>query len=98
DLRRISPMPQQANEDVAEVILAQKKVQPDFADVMQGVFSGQVGNIDKALQDLQDRMNKSLDDAIEAARKKGADVSRDDWVFPNWDPDTDYTLDMYESR
>lgn len=98
DLRVISPLPQQANPDVAEVILAQKKVQPSFDDVMQGIFSGQVSDIDKALQDLQDRMDKSLDDAIAAAQKKGADVSRDDWVFSNWDPESDYTLDMYEGR
>lgn len=33
--------------------------------------------------------------AISAAQDKGAQVLRDDWVFPNWDPTRDYTTQDY---
>ena len=33
--------------------------------------------------------------AIKAARAKGANVSRDDFVFPNWDPTRDYANEDY---
>ena len=37
-----------------------------------------------------------LDRAIKAAQDNGAEVSRDDWVFPNWNPMEDYGLEMYD--
>jgi len=43
------------------------------------------------MQDLKDRSDKELERAIKAAQGKGAKVSRDDLVFPNWDPMKDYT-------
>lgn len=98
ELRRIVPLPQVGKADIAKVILEQKAVTPDLADVVQGIFTEQVKDIDKALKDLQDRSEKSLTDAIAAARKKGADVTRDDWKFANWDPEKDYTPKDYESR
>jgi multiple sugar transport system substrate-binding protein len=47
------------------------------------------------LKSLQDRSDQNLDQAIKAAQAKGAKVSRDDWVFPNWDPTKDYTKHDY---
>lgn len=58
---------------------------------MQGIYTGQLGDAKKAMQDLTDRSDKELDRAIKAAQAKGAKVSRDDYVFPNWDPTKDYT-------
>lgn len=97
-LRVTQPLPQVGNPDVAKVILEQKAVKPSFADVVEGIFSGQVKDTAKSLKDLRDRSDKSLDDAIAAAKKKGAQVSREDWVFPNWDREKDYTLDDYSAR
>ena len=98
DLRVTLPLPQVANADVAQVLLAQKAVTPSFADIVQGIMTGQVADIGTALSDLQSRADRSLDDAIAAAQKKGAQVSRDNWKFPNWDPEKNYTLDDYASR
>ena len=50
-----------------------------------------------ALQDLQDRSNAEFERAIKEAQDEGAQVSRDDWKFSNWDPKQDYTLEMYEA-
>ncbi|HXF63024.1 MAG TPA: hypothetical protein VNK95_15470 [Caldilineaceae bacterium] len=68
-----------------------RPLQPNFGTLLQGIFTGQVADPQAAMQDLQDRANAELDRAIEAAVAKGAQVSREDWIFPNWDPSTNYT-------
>ncbi|MEQ4206901.1 extracellular solute-binding protein [Actinopolymorpha sp. B9G3] len=95
-LLHAAPMVAVRNPDTVQVILEQKPVQPALVDIAQGIFSGQVDDVKAALRDLYDRSNQALDDAIEAAQAKGAEVSRDDWVFPNWDPTKDYTPEMYD--
>ncbi|HEY9291294.1 MAG TPA: ABC transporter substrate-binding protein [Microlunatus sp.] len=98
ELRVTLPLPQVGNPDVSQVILQQKAVTPTFADVVQGIMTGQIKDIDAALRDLQSRSDKSLDDAIAAARKKGAKVSREDWAFSNWEQGKDYTPEDYDQR
>jgi multiple sugar transport system substrate-binding protein len=93
---RLAPLPQIRNPATANAMLMQQPTVPTFPTVVQGIFSGQVKNIPKAMKALQDSYDKSLDDAIKAARKKGFDVSRDDWKFPNWDPAVNYTTADYQ--
>ncbi|MHB8645445.1 MAG: ABC transporter substrate-binding protein [Thermomicrobiales bacterium] len=88
---RLGPDPAVRNEDVVKVSLELKSLTPDFGTVMQGIFTGQVSDPKKAMQDLRDRSEAELGRAIKAAQAKGAKVTRDDWVFPNWDPTKDYT-------
>jgi multiple sugar transport system substrate-binding protein len=87
----LGPSPLVRNPDEVQVTLERKTVTPDFGTTVQGIYTGQLTDPKKAMQDLKDRMNKELDRAIKAAQAKGAKVSRDDWVFPNWDPTKDYT-------
>ncbi|HEU5330690.1 MAG TPA: hypothetical protein VFU78_21530, partial [Thermomicrobiales bacterium] len=76
-----------------------KNLKPDFGQVIQGLFTGQLKDTKAEMQDLQDRAGKELDRAIKAAQVKGAKVSRDDWKFANWDPAKDYTeADYQQSR
>jgi multiple sugar transport system substrate-binding protein len=96
EILRLAPLPQIRNPATAETLLLQEPVVPTFATVVQGIFSGQVKNVPKAMKSLQDAYEKSLDHAIKAARKKGYKVSRDDWKFPNWDPARSYTTADYE--
>ncbi len=91
DIQRLAPSPIVRNPDWSQVELELKPVTPDFGAVMQGIFTGQLSDPKKAMQDLKDRTDKELDRAIKAAQAKGAKVSRDDLVFPNWDPMKDYT-------
>lgn len=93
---RIGPWPSVRNPDVSKVITELKTPQPDIGHVVQGLLSGQIKDPKKQFKDLKDRSDKALDDAIKAAKAKGAKVSREDWVFPNWDPTKDYTLDDYK--
>lgn len=92
---RLGPMVFVRNPATAAVNLELKPLTPNFGEVIQGVFSGQLSDPRAALQDLQDRANAELDRAIKAAQDKGAQVSREDWVFANWDPAQEYTEEMY---
>lgn len=93
---RLGPMVAVRNPDTVKVNFELQPLTPNFGEVVQGIFSGQVPDPKAAMQDLQDRSNAELDRAIKAAQDNGAQVSRDDWVFPNWDPTLDYTEEMYQ--
>ena len=95
EVLRLAPLPQIRNPATADALLLQQPVVPTYPTVVQGIFSGQVKNIPKALKSLQSSYEKSLDDAIKAAQKKGSKVSRDDWKFRNWHPTQNYTAADY---
>ncbi|HVX47382.1 MAG TPA: extracellular solute-binding protein [Mycobacteriales bacterium] len=97
DLMRVAPMVQVRNADSADVILALKPPKVGFPEVVQGIFTGQVKDVKKALKSLQDQSDSALDAAISTATKRGAKISRDDWKFPNWDPAKDYTEADYKA-
>lgn len=88
---RLAPDPRVRNPDAAEVFQQIQPVQPDYGTTVQGMFSGQIGDIRGAMQGLQDAWTAELDRAIKAAQDAGAQVTRDDFVFANWDPARDYT-------
>ncbi len=92
------PLPAFVNPEVGRVTMEVKPVVPALDDIVEGIFTGQVTDIDKALQELQDKSNRGLDEAIAAAVKKGAKVSREDYTFGNWDPEQDYTSADYDQR
>lgn len=83
------------NPDAALVYQNIVPVQPDFGTVVQGIYTGQLEDPAQAMQDLQDAWNEEFERAIGAAQEEGAEVSRDDFVFANWNPTTDYTDDDY---
>jgi multiple sugar transport system substrate-binding protein len=94
-LCRLEPDPQIRNGDTAQVLTKVAGVHPSFDDVMQGLFSGQLKDAKAELQKLDDRLNTNFDTAISKAKKSGAKVSRNDYVFPNWVPSKDYTQADY---
>ena len=59
---------------------------PNLAQAVQGLFAGQLTDVKATLQAAADARNKALDDAIAKAKAAGAEVSRDDFVFANWQP------------
>ncbi len=93
---RLRPSPSVRHVDATKVDMERRPVTPSLNDLVNGIFAGQVDDPKQAMQDLQDRSNAELDRAIQAARDEGAQVTRDDWVFANWDPRQDYGLEMYE--
>ncbi len=88
---RLGPMPVVRNAAVGQVLLERKAVTPNFGQVIQGLYTGQLRDINAALKEVQDREEKELERAIKVAQGNGAKVSRDDWKFANWDPARDYT-------
>ncbi|MGN6759003.1 MAG: ABC transporter substrate-binding protein [Thermomicrobiales bacterium] len=94
---RLGPMPQVRNPDENQVYLELKHLHPDFGEIVQGIYTGQISNAKAAVKDLNDKMNAELDRAIKAAQGKGAKVSRNDFIFPNWDPTKDYTKEDYQA-
>lgn len=99
DTMRGGPSPQVANPDVALVSKREKAVTPDFGEVIQAIMVGKTNDVPKALKDLKDRSEKARDAAIADAKKRdGSTATRQDWVFPNWDPTKDYTTADYKQR
>lgn len=92
---RMGPMVQIRNPDSARVAMERRVLTPNFGEVVQGLLTGQIPDVKAAMEDLQSRSNEELDRAIKAAQDGGAEVSRDDFVFANWDPTVDYTEEMY---
>ncbi|HVL24408.1 MAG TPA: extracellular solute-binding protein [Thermomicrobiales bacterium] len=92
---RLGPMVTVRNPDVAQVALERRPLTPDFGALMQGIIAGQVSDVNAAMEDLKSRSNAELERAIKAAQDKGAQVSRDDFVFADWDPTEEFTEDKY---
>ncbi|TDE00256.1 ABC transporter substrate-binding protein [Jiangella asiatica] len=93
---RVGPEPVVRNIGAADVLTQWGQgLTPTFGETLQGIFTGQLDDPRQALQEAQDRYNAELDRAIEAASSAAAEVSRDDFVFSNWDPTRDYTTDDY---
>lgn len=94
-LMRACPQFEIRNPDASKVRLQLKSTDPDLPSTIQGILTGQIRDADGALADLDARLDTAMDDAIAAAREAGAKVSRDDLVFPDWDPRKDFTADDY---
>lgn len=93
---RLGPMVTVRNPAVAQVALEGRALQPNLGQLVQGLLTGQLSDPQAEMQDLYERANAELDRAIAAAQEAGAEVSRDDFVFANWDPTEEYTADKYE--
>lgn len=94
---RFAPHPAVRNLDTTRVEMTRRSVTPNLSDIVNGIFSGQIDDPKAALQDLQDRANTEFERAIKEVQDEGAQVSRDDWTFSNWDPKSDYTVEQYEA-
>lgn len=95
-IMRAIPQVEIRNPDVAKVKLALKPVTPIWKDLMAGLFTGELKNPEAQFAKYNSALNQALDTAIAAAKKKGSTVTRDDFAFPNWDPNTDYTAADYK--
>ncbi len=94
---RLGPSPVVRNPDVSVALQERRTPTPNFGTMIQGIFSGQLRDPRAAMRDLATRSEQELDRAITAARAKGANVSRDDFKFANWDPAKDYTQAEYDA-
>ncbi|MFZ2361597.1 MAG: extracellular solute-binding protein [Anaerolineae bacterium] len=82
------PSPTVRNPETTAVIPG--PVIPDTGDVLVGIYTGQIKDWENALLDLDARKQAAFDAAIEKAQSEGADVSIEDFVFPDWNPMENY--------
>lgn len=92
----LAPDPVIRNPEIWRAYAEIKPLSPDFGETIQALFVGDMDDPKKAMKTLKDRFESELDRAVKAARDKGANVSREDWVFSNWDPFKDYTEEDYK--
>ncbi|BCG58237.1 ABC transporter substrate-binding protein [Paenibacillus sp. URB8-2] len=101
DLLKLRPDYAIRNPQTAKVIvelgsLQQPKVKPGYSDILQSVLTGAEKDLQPLLKDYDEKLNKGLDDAVDKVKASGVQVSREDFSFPNWQPDQDYTPDDYQ--
>jgi multiple sugar transport system substrate-binding protein len=92
----MQPVPQVRNGDVAKVLAEMRDVHPDPGEIVQAVLTGSTTDYKAAFKQYADKATAERDRAITVAKKKGAQVSGDDWVFDNWEPGRDYTQAQYK--
>ncbi|WP_175477172.1 ABC transporter substrate-binding protein [Ruania alba] len=93
----LPPYVQVRNTDALMVFEELEEPRMRTPQVLEAIMVGDVSDVGQALQDLGDGYDRALDDAIAAATAKGAEISRDEWIFPNFDPTEDYTSADYDA-
>lgn len=88
DMTRFGPDPSLRNAAFGEVKITNPE--PGEREIMQGIYTGQITDIDAALEDLDTRWTAAREQAIADAQAAGADVRLEDWIFADWDITEDY--------
>ena len=70
-------------------------VSPNVGDIYVGYITGAISDWETALQEYTDAMNAELDRAIDTCKMMGANVDRNDWVFPNYVQGESYISEKY---
>lgn len=88
----IRPMPE-TKDDVFQVSKAEAaiaKPKPDWFEVIQGAYVGQISDWKSELKKINDQYNQRFEQAIKKAQDNGAKVSKDDFTYPDFDGTSDY--------
>ncbi|WP_337061701.1 ABC transporter substrate-binding protein [Kineococcus sp. G2] len=80
-----------ANPQIAKVEALSKPISPQLGDIVQGYLGGDITDLRGALKSLSDAYAADREQAIAAATAAGAQVSLDDYAFPEWVPGQDWT-------
>ena len=94
---RVGPNPLVRNPALIDVSLELRTPEPSFAQVVQGLYTGQLKDVEAEMNGLQERYTAERERAVQVVQDRGGDVSLDDWKFDNWDPQVDYGAADYES-
>ena len=96
-LRDLSiPGPSASVRNPAQALVVVNPVQPDLGTILTGLYTGQVQDMRTALTDLDGRLESALDAGIKQAQQQGHRVSRDDYVFADWDVTRPYKWNIPE--
>lgn len=92
---RVGPNPVVGTPALSSVVSSFQAPDLSFALTVQGLVGGQLKDVGKEMKALKTRYDDALNQAFDKARANGSDVSRDDLVFANWDPATDFGSKNY---
>jgi ABC-type glycerol-3-phosphate transport system substrate-binding protein len=70
--------------------LEQTLVGPNEADVLLGIYSGQLTDVQAALEDLDQRYTTAFEQALADAQAAGIEVTKEDFIVRDWDPAQPY--------
>ncbi|WP_246225799.1 ABC transporter substrate-binding protein [Chelativorans xinjiangense] len=87
---RVSPVVYARSPGFTKVAQLYEEPTPNLANVVQGLYTGQLSGVKENLSKLKGAMNAALDKAIADANAEGANVRREDLVYSDWDPSVDY--------
>lgn len=88
----VLPSPVMENSDNLETLirLAGKSARQPFGESVQGFLAEGRFDISDYLEDYAATQQRFLEESIEEARDRGAEVSMDEWLFPDWESSENY--------
>jgi multiple sugar transport system substrate-binding protein len=92
---KMQPSPSLRNPVDIEVkikLLAKTSTEP-LGQTVQAYLSGKKMDIDKYMNDYATEQQQFLEDALKAV----AGAKKEDWIFKNWRPSDNYTLEKYKN-
>lgn len=89
---KVIPSPVKKNADELETVtaLAGMSSKTPFGPTIQGFLSGEKLDVSAYLEEYAAEQNEFLVEALEEAKDNGADVSKDNWIFRDWEKTEDY--------
>ena len=96
--QRIIPEPILLNKDTAIALNLFMTPTPTPAEILQGVMSGQITDFKPLLENYTTQASAAWLDALEEAQAMGANVSINDFAFPEWDGTTNFDAAAYEAH
>ncbi|WP_226527242.1 ABC transporter substrate-binding protein [Metabacillus niabensis] len=75
--------------------IGQSKMKPSFSEVMV-MLMNETGDVEELLNETNEKLNQNLEEAVKKVKEEGANVSLEDYKFPNWDPQAEYLQEDYE--
>lgn len=71
--------------------LQQTLIGPTEGEMLIGLYSGQLTDVDAALADLDKRYTEAFNKALEDAAAAGVSISKEDFIVRDWDPTKPYS-------
>lgn len=94
---KLVPNPVVKNPAMSKVFAKYQDVHPSAGELLAGVVAGAVSNIPSQLSTLSKKTQTNWDNAMAAAKKSGAKVSKNDYIFPNWKAMKNFTSQDYQT-
>ncbi len=88
----VLPSPVMENADNLETLirLSGKAASRPFGQTIQGFLAEGTFDIEAYLNDYAAEQQRFLEESVQEAQAGGADVSMDNWAFPDWDPQVNH--------